>query len=235
MKIEAKIIEEIKTDFWDDYRRVFKYEQDRLNEDLFARSTWLPAYEYAKRQVEEIFCDCIGLEVFAESYVFAFCYLIFPGFSGQRSPFYPNMKRRISYIKAAAELYGIEVPLNVFDGFDDNEDPSDPTIKLLVDIADRVSDSLGNEIMVMANEIVKEKGIPFRSKERILELKEYFKKKVPISGALSLTDILNAGWLCFNEDFWPDIELENKKQYLKELVLKSIEVFEIEELIREPG
>ena len=61
-----------------------------------------------------------------------------------------------------------------------------------------------------------------------------FKLIVPAEKCLCLADILNAAWMAFRDDtFWqnePQIGTK-KDEILKELVLKNIELFEIQEIL----
>jgi hypothetical protein len=38
-----------------------------LTSDMFVRQAWLPALAFAKRQLEEVFCDMMGLRLFCGS------------------------------------------------------------------------------------------------------------------------------------------------------------------------
>lgn len=234
--VEDKIITKISTNYWRKYKNIYPQAKKETLRDLSARSTWILAYEFAIRQTEEIFCDFLGLKIFAESYLFAISYLISPRISGLRSLYYPNTTHRIAYLIEAAKEFNINIPSEFQDSFEDMDEPNDPTVKLLVELADDTSSSLVNDIIKKIGHISEEKKIPERSHEKVLKSKKNIENLVPISNAKSLTDILNAAWLCFHdENLWkkvPIITLQNKYRVLNELILKSIEVYEIEQRLR---
>ena len=61
-----------------------------------------------------------------------------------------------------------------------------------------------------------------------------FELVVPASHCKSLADILNAAWhACANTDLWKGIPgvVEHKDRILKDLVLKNIEIFEVEHIL----
>ena len=228
-----KIIYEISTTFWDRYKEIYPHVKKETLTDLFARSTWMPAYQFAIRQIEEIFCDLIGLRIFAESYLYAIGYLLAPCVSGPRSYHYPNTKRRISHLEEGARKFKVNIPHEFLNIFEDNEEPSESTTKLLVELADVTSTSLVPKLIEAVEHIADEKNIPERSNEEVEKfINSYFENLIPISNAKRISDILNAAWLCFhNERIWkknPTIKAKDRSRFLNELVLKSIEVFEIE-------
>lgn len=236
-EIENKIIFEIKNNYWSKYSSFYpQISKKILQSDLFARYTWMPVYEFAKRQIEEIFCDMMGLRIFAESFLSAFCYLLSPRLSGQRSLSYPNLKTRINYQKNGAKKYGVDVPFNFENEFEDYEEPTDPLLKLLVQIADITSNSFFLNLIEKAKQICEEKGIPERSKKKVSEIVNNFKNLVPVMYENTLSDILNASWTCFqDEKIWkeiPNVDTKNKTRILYDLALKSIEVIEIEERLK---
>lgn len=107
-KIETGILDELTGKRWKDYSLLYPQytREDVKGQDWVAKLTWRPAYTWALLQIEETFCDFMGLRMFAEAYLYAFAYLLspllFPGTSGQRSLRYPNIKRRVSQLIYAA-------------------------------------------------------------------------------------------------------------------------------------
>ena len=76
--------------------------------------------------------------------------------------------------------------------------------------------------------------IPERSETNIQKSYECFKKLVPTSRTKSLADIINAGCKAYHDDdLWSDKqELEESKlTILFDVILKSIEVLEIEAIL----
>lgn len=236
-QIEDKIIEEIKKNYWTQFKSIYRKIKrvEDLQKDLFGLSTWELAHKFTLAQVEEIFCDFIGLKIFAESFLHALCYLIAPGVLGKRSLNYPNTKQRIKNLIEAAKSFSIKTHNKFYECFEDSEEPDDLTIKLLIKIADQTSNLFVVDLIDKVNSLLEKKGIPERSQDEVKKHSKTLEKFIPISKANSLSDILNAAWLCFHkEKIWEEYSFtpDEKDQHLKDLVLKSIEVFEIEELLR---
>ena len=77
-------------------------------------------------------------------------------------------------------------------------------------------------------------GIPASDPAQVDRIYVRFKLVVPAEKCLCLADILNAAWKAFRDTtFWQgDPQIGDKKdEVLKELVLKNIELFEIQEIL----
>jgi len=242
-KIETGVLDVLTDKLWEDYHKInpqFKKEQLR-NGDLFAARTWMPAFTWALLQVEEIFCDFIGLRLFAESFLHAFEYLISPGIADEpRSGGYPNLQRRVSHLVKAANSKGVLVPIDFESGFIAQKEPSDPGTKLLVSAADFVSDSLIPSLIDKAWEFVDSKSVPMRNVDKVSHISEEFRKKiVPTTISQSFTDLLNAGWACYMDrklwDNFPQIMQKDRDRILGDLILKSMEVSEIHKRLGNPS
>ena len=210
-----------------------QFEKEYLSSgDMFARSTWFPAYTWTLLQAEEIFCDFFGLRLFAESYLHAFAYIISPGTSGQRSVQYPNITRRVSHLVEAANIMCVSVPPEFSSDFIAESEPADPATKLLVSIADAVSASLVPHLIDLAKTFAYSKAVPTRDSEKVSHICDVIRRwVVPASEQQSLVDILNAGWNChLYSDLWdniPQFMPKDKYRVLRDLILKSMEVSEI--------
>ena len=120
--------------------------------------------------------------------------------------------------------------------FEDYDEHDDPTIKLLIKLADITSASFIFELIDIIKQISEEKIIQERSHAEVRKTKESFEKLVPIEETTSITDILNASWLCLHDNkLWkgnPLITSNEKDLILKDLALKSFEIFEINERLK---
>ena len=235
-KIRDGILHELTTKRWSEYSKLFPHfkEQDLTGNNLFARQTWMPAYTWALFQTEEIFCDFWGLELFAESYLHAFAYLVSPGITGQRSLVYPNITRRVSHLVNAAQAMSVSVPKGFASDFIPENEPSEHVTKLLVSVADDVSASLELDLIDLAKELALQKAAPKRNGDNVSGICDEFRRRVvPMSNKQYLTDITNAGWNCFlDPDLWKDfsqIRPGDRDRILKDLMLKSMEVTEVYE------
>ena len=239
--LNVKVLEEIKKR-WDEYSKIFPgYNQDQLGVDLSAQWTWEFAQYLAMQQSQELFCDFVGLRIFGESYLHAFSYLIAPHRQGKRSAEYPNMLDRAKALIKASEVYNFNLPENYESTFKNLQEPykiqeyEDMQFKFLLSLADTARSSILDQLIAQADEIVSTANIHKRSRDLIEHCKKAFRLIVPAQSAGHLSNIINAAWEAFlDENFFQDAEYDKEKQeYLKEIVLKSIEVFEIEARIKE--
>jgi hypothetical protein len=109
-----------------------------IDTDLEARAVWTTSYKYASRQLEEAFCDCVGVWLFGESYLHSFRFLLAPDSASRPSDNYPPNRRRAEYAVKAASQYGDSVDTLYPDVFR----VPDATTDLRVEIADAVTDAL---------------------------------------------------------------------------------------------
>lgn len=225
---------------WQDYQQVFQQIQippGKLNTDLKAYETWATALKWSLRQAEETFCDFLGLRIFGVSYLEAFAYLLAPNDLGARLTCYPEMRQRIANLVKAAIEYKVKVRSGYEDQFDDFETPdltSENEFRL--EVADEALDKSIPVLIKQADDVIKAAGIQTSTPQEVKKILERFKLVVPAEGSQTLADILNAAWAAFlNQRFWEDIsQIKVKREkVLKELVLKNIEIFEIEQILKE--
>ena len=209
----------------------------QLGQNIFVKRTIAPAVNWALHRAEEYFCDCVGLFLFDEAFLHSYAYLLSPKIACARSLDYPNNKARIAnLIRAAAEfqksapgLY--QVPLHFDLMFEDAEEQSDPECKFLSSLADTAAQGMCGRLITATQELLKAASVPQLSIPTKKSVLNEFRMIVPASNAGSLTNVLNAAWYVLNDsDFWPGVTDERKRQkILQELVLKNIEILEIEE------
>lgn len=236
--IAAEVVKGIRERHWDLYHKMFpQYDQASLESNVIARATWMPAHTWGMLQAEEIFCDILGLILFDRAYLHAFAYLISPRAPGERSVGYPNLQRRVEHLIDAAADLGVELPPDYADRFEDMDEPTDPGTALLVTLADEASRSVFPQLLQLARRLMDERSVPRISPDRVAEITEWIGTLVPANGNQSLVDILNAAWdLRLKPDLWIDakqIPADEREEVLKEIVLKSFEVQEIEERTRD--
>jgi hypothetical protein len=237
--IEARILAEIRRR-WKEYQTLFPDVKDPaiLDTDFWAQQTWSPAAEWARRQAEETFCDFVALRIFGESYLHAFAYLLAPNQLWVRSVIYPELVKRVENLIRTATDYGIDVPVGYKNEFENVGVPSvyDRHQTFLLSLADDAVSSVIVELIAEAKAIV-DSSLKKRYSDAEMEpvLKD-FEAVAPATNAGCLANILNAGWKAFHDTtLWKDIhQIQSKERVLKELILKTIEVFEYEELLRAP-
>lgn len=242
-QIEKGISKELIDNKWRDYEALDKhYSKEEIESgDMFAQRSLRPAYTWALLQIEEMFCDFFGVRLFAESFLYAFAYLLSPGTSGQRSLRYPNITRRVSHIVRAAKVLGVDVEAEYESSFEKESEPDDPAAALLVSLADAVSASFVEELIELAKDFANKYDVPKKNLDRVKDISNSFRTcVVPIRKSESLVDIMNAGWECnMDEGLWKDVLQikgidkedtgKNRHRILREIILKSMEIAEIYE------
>jgi hypothetical protein len=190
------------------------------------------AVEWLVGQAEETFCDFVGLRLFGYSFLKAFAYMAAPRLSMLRVEQYPKLTARVRNLLDAAQLFRVDAPSGYTDLFEDDEDPDyhDSANYNLI-LADGCLQSMIKGLGDKVQELLPEDRIPVPSEAEAVRILGRLRYVVPAENALCLADILNAAWLAFEEsDLWVEIpELSEKRdRALKEIILKNIELFEIE-------
>lgn len=238
-KITEIIIGELTSTKWAEYNSIFPdFTKADLNTNILAQQTWAPAYTWAAKQAEEVFCDFLGIRVFGESYLHAFSYLLAPGTEGERSMQYPNIERRVGYMAGAAQAMGLVVPTGFADEFQKENEPTDPARSLLIGMADTAVSKLTGDLTMTVSTHCKKQSIPTRDLTEVARISHEFSHVIAPAGDIRcLADIVNAGWNCFHsEKLWddcPQIRPDDKDRILADLVLKTIDVFEFEQRVSE--
>ncbi|MGB7344675.1 MAG: hypothetical protein WBD20_10700 [Pirellulaceae bacterium] len=205
-----------------------------ISSDLMAATNLRPAYEYALRQMEETFCDNLGLLIFSESFLHAFAYLLAPGTGHRSTPYYPTTDDRIANLVRRAATISVSVP----DGYEnlfaaDVPISASPKDMFLIKLADLVRSDFSDELFTLAEKIVKDSSYVQRDSETIDRVLQSLRLTTPCPNSASLANILNAGWIVYHDcEFW-HAEIEQKDDLLRELLLKSVEINEYEHRIAE--
>jgi hypothetical protein len=191
----------------------------------------------AQRQVEETFCDFLGLRIFGWSYLEAFSYLLSPGQPGSRPTTYPPMPDRIDNLITASASYGVAPTAGYRDRFNPSAPLALPPAETMqLEIADAARQRLVKDLIDEAQQVFTASGVtPGTDGERDL-IYERYKLVVPREKCKCIADILNAAWKAYRDDsLWQDNPQIAKKKdlVLKELVLKNLELFEIEQILQE--
>jgi hypothetical protein len=141
------------------------------------------------------------------------------------------MLRRVRNLMEAANTYQTHVPPEYESRFADFLDPPDGASVFLLELADEALQSVLPNLVALANDIVSaaalEEGGQAAVDEIYNEIRDHI---VPARNPVALSDILNAGWMAFHDpNLWKDknFDQENRERTLKELLLKSIEILEV--------
>ena len=85
-----------------------------------------------------------------------------------------------------------------------------------------------DKLIDRAVQIADDSDVPKRSNQKIADILGAFELLTPASRVGDLANILNAAWIAFhNQELWKGV-VDNRVETLNELVLKSIEILEIE-------
>lgn len=237
--IESEVLNSLQGKFWPDFQSFQpSAKKSDLTTDMFVRPAWLPALAYSQRQLEEIFCDAMGLRLFGEAFLHAFAYLLSPSVQGERFPYYPAVPRRAHYLAAQAGRLGVDCPADYVSMFMDPMDITSPTNRLLCEVADDATERLWENVSQEAVSIADAKNLPRRDSIKVGEIVSDFERVVPTNSSHTLTDVINAGWICAKrDDLWKSVPQINKcghANVLSELVLKSLEIGEFYDRIGGP-
>ena len=211
--------------------------QGKTTSDLTTDPDVLPLYapsiEWLLAQAQESFCDFVGLRIFGWSYTKAHAYLLAPKLSMRRSERYPNIATRAKNLEKAAGRYNVQIDCGYVDMFEDDEEPfvTRPDLFLL-SIADKSLDNLIDDLISEADRLITAAGIAHSTDEEIDNILGRYKVVVPFEGASGFPSILNAAWKVHDQPkFWKGREEVQKKRsgVLKDLVLKNIEIYELEQ------
>lgn len=217
---------------WADFQKTFKTAEpkEKLLTDLFLRSIWTQSYRLAWRQVEELFCDVIGLRLFGESFLYSFIYLIAPSL-GDRVPYYPTLAARVSALTAACGQFGVASPANFASYFSDSSKRMPPADEFVLKMADDASNGIMPEIISAVTGHISSAQVTLPSDSERDRIVKHFCALSPASEIQSMGDIVNAGWhIRLDWSAWDkfNFKAEVRHDVLNDLVFKTMEVMEFE-------
>jgi len=227
------ILQEMQSNF-DRWKALLQIDKAEQLSDLMGFKYWEHPLTWAVRQIEETFCDLIGLLIFREAYIYAFQYLLAPGASLRRAYHYPDLCDRARVLCYAAKRIGVLTPERYEESFEVSEVEADDLVRQYVQLADKVCTSLVDKLLDRAEELVRQRKLSAYSKVEVAEAKKALARGVPMMGAKGVENILIAAWeLLLDEKApfagnVPAVKGNEKDLVLNELVLKSFEVFEVE-------
>jgi hypothetical protein len=229
-KYEQAIMDELlkqvrarKAEFFSMFPHLNK-DESTLATDSESIKAWLPAWNAAKRQCEEIFCDLVGLRLFGESYLKAFAWLIAPGLDMRRSV-YPLASKRASVLVSASTAWGIAVPT----GFEDQFRLASGTGLFHLDIADATSGSLASELTMGVDNLLTGKGISLPRLDIVNNVSDRLLHAAPSVIAATLQELLCGAWrLRDRPDLWSSYPhlARDRERILNDLLLKSAQCLE---------
>jgi hypothetical protein len=117
--------------------------------------------------------------------------------------------------------------------FEDQEEPTDPDLKFRVSLADSAASRLTDTIYQEVATLLMSANVPTLEVTQASRILDDYRIIVPAIQTTSLTNILNAAWDVFNNpNFWPNItDPAQKLRVIRDLILKNIELLEIEQRV----
>lgn len=176
------------------------------------------------RHITELFCDCFGLRLFGEGFLYAFLYFFLPIQKNVKSSFtHPCIGVRFWMLKHACKCYNI--PADVLECLPDYKlDTEDDLVKVYAAVARNIIALADRVVSQAKSEQYPDPKGSDTEKARILKS---FEQTHPAIGVQTLADIINAGWGVYNgsskEKVHPSV--------LFDLIAKSFEVMAIEKRI----
>jgi hypothetical protein len=203
------------------------------------------ASKWLARQMEEFFCDFVGLYLFGESYLHAFTYFLSPNFPGQRTPKYPSLNTRVEQLQVAAARFAhewksmnYELTQDARKMFPESKPcvrPGHPVVNQpngstpWRDAVDAVAISLVPNLLDKIVELGArenwKKLRDFGPRTRAVIRDKFFKWAVPAANPNSLADILNAAWDVERDDkFWDHLPSLGRVKKPEERELRRREI-----------
>ena len=221
---------------------------EQVYDELLHREALALARYCTRSQAEETYCDFVGLRVFGRGYLNAFAYLL--SASTVTSDLeHPGLPDRVDNLVLAAQLYQVKCPPDYALLFAGPEVSCAETIEapdewgfsaeqqLQMEIARKALQRVAKTLAEKVRDVINGANVPHPSEDEARRIHICYKYGVPAEGCRSLADILGAAWLAYEDDkLWHDRpEVSTRKdEVISSLVLKNIEVFEIEQKMRDP-
>jgi hypothetical protein len=229
--LETNILDGIRRT-WTTFERLFATGGDpaKLGTDLALRPIWSPAREWSRRQLEEAFCDAVGVRLFGESYFYAAEYLLSPHFKNRRSIYYPAIRSRTDAMLQAAKAFGVPQPADFSTRFTETPLRLDAKQQYLLGISDQATAQAIPDSIAAAGTIADKAGISSPVSAEIARIQECFKAGIPAHDLVELADTINAGWKEYIDSFESIPRQSRGERFarLGDILLKTIEVMEFE-------
>jgi len=205
---------------------------DEIINNMFISQTVANIVSCTLGQLEETFCDAVGLALFGKSFVYAFHYLLAPGVGGQRDPYYPPLHTRALFMRSHGALDFGELGFTSFEMEFSSQrlSQSGPKSDFVIGAADHITNDFAPKMYSDARNSVVTKAtnmLPDKAVES--EIIKLYSAGMPAKSPKSLANILNAGWeFVVKNDFESKTGERPLFEWVSELIFKTIEVFEYE-------
>jgi hypothetical protein len=159
LELQTALVEQYRAN-WLEFQKAFDVTEppDQILANLFLRSIWSQSYRLAERQLEELFCDVLGLAIFGESFLYAFIYVLTPNL-GDRVPHYPALSRRIETLERASQKLSIEVPKDFASYFSEMSSAKSARDAFVLRMADNACGACLKNMIDVADNHVRSSGV----------------------------------------------------------------------------
>lgn len=225
---------------WNDFHRLFPTAGESIEEirksPLLATQSWAQSVDWAVAQARETFCDFFGLRLFGIGFLKAFVYFLSPGF-GKRIPIYPETHARVSNLLVAARSFGLPLEDDFLKMFErDVPTAESDADRFLRELADQMLGTVVDDLIADVAKRLDQANVALPSDSETQKVVKRFKLAVPAEHCPTVADILNAAWVVsdsLRDDEENGSTKERQRRTLRELCLKNLEVFEIEQRLQE--
>ena len=202
-----------------------------------ARVVWMQIVDLCMAQLEELFCDALGVAIFGSSYLHAFSYILTPHRALARNPQYPSLLERAEFQITVAAEFGHAVPVGYDSIFATSGEAGalKERIMLQTNVADEARRKCTGHMLSRVREIIKTYYKQGTTREGVKSCLTAFHFLVPAQGAACMSDIINAAWeaLLTEQPFCSKHLNDDKLSFLTELTLKSLELLEIDSCLQQ--
>lgn len=179
-------------------------------------------------QLEEYFCDAVGLRLFSEAYLKSLGYLCLPGFP-QQNAVYPQFRDRLRRLESLSGRIAVDwcVDASQCYNYSVGGDAKSSIVRSVVEL-------LIDDVQQLALDVLDNRLVPRRDPARVEHIADQFRKLVPASGRQNLTDLINAAWLVSHEQQTAHrygLEMARWRDVVNQMTLKSCEVSEYHERV----
>lgn len=207
---------------------------DELNNNIFFSYIVHDIVSVTLSQIEETFCDAVGLSLFGKSFAYAFHYLLAPSVGGQRAPHYPQLPTRALFMTTHGGLDFAAIGFPKFEAeFEVRQSHFSARSRFVVTAADHITSDLAPAIYREASNLITDRALRLMPDEDVeVAILTMFRARVPAKDPRSLSNILNAAWE-YTRVEGPSFSDKDRPlfEWISELVFKTVEVLEFERRI----
>lgn len=175
-------------------------------------------------KAEEVFCDLVGLQMFGESYFYAFEYFMAPGIN-KSTPKYPPSLQRIRALVAYAERRKITIPKDLLSSWNQDVEPVTGG-PMPYEYADEILDDCLSTLIELCETTLDTREVITPNEKVIDAIDAAFRRGEPYGSKAKLSETINALWRIAREADASKPKGRSTIYFGIEVALKTIEVSE---------